>query len=62
MAGRQRTSKSLAASTATPDAAAKHMLFCPPGLECDGMLELYDFNPDRLKVLTLFYKNRIKST
>ena len=29
MPGRQRTSKSLAAATATPNAAAKHMLFLP---------------------------------
>jgi hypothetical protein len=27
-----RASKSLAAATATPDAAAKHMLFCLPEL------------------------------
>jgi hypothetical protein len=36
MPGRQRTSKSLAAATATPDAAAKHMLFCLPGIPCDN--------------------------
>jgi len=29
MPGRQRTSKSFAAATTTPDAAAKHMLILP---------------------------------